>query len=166
MAVCASGPMSTHVYEAYSWPALRIASSHVAMPQHISTKWMGLWGRVYLEMFVSMAGEGVSSSEGRRVFVALSGGVVGETDDGQTGKGRLGRAEGEVSGDPPLTREFGKNVSCSSDMWKVPRRSRARNRLMRSMHTNWSLPSLLETRINSTGHLAGGREDVSPLVCL
>jgi len=37
---------------------------------------------------------------------------------------------------------------------------------MRSMHTNLSLPSLLETRIDLTGHLAGGREDVSPFACL
>jgi hypothetical protein len=117
-------------------------------------------------MFASGADEGVSLVEGRRVFVALGGGVVGETDAGQTGKGRVGGAEGEVSGGPPLAREFGKNVSCSSDIWQVPRRAGARNRLMRSMHTNWSLHSLFEIRTISIGHLAGGREDVSPSVCL
>jgi hypothetical protein len=100
------------------------------------------------------------------VFVALGGGVVGETDVGHTGKGRVGRAKGEVSGGPPLAREFGKNVSCSFDIWQVPRRPRARNRLMRSMHTNWSLPSLLEIRKSSTNHLARGKDDVSPSVCL
>ena len=100
------------------------------------------------------------------MFVTLGGGVVGETDVGQTSKDRVGRAEGEVSGGPPSAREFGKNVSCSSDIWQVPRRAWARNRLMRSMHTNWSLPSLLEIRTSSTGHLAGGRKDVSPSVYL
>ena len=104
--------------------------------------------------------------DGRRMFVAPGGGVVGETDVGQTGRGRVGRAKGEVFGGPPRARELGKNVSCSSDIWQVPRRAGARNRLMRSMHTNWSLPSLLEIRTNSTGHLAGGREDVSPFICL
>ena len=117
MAVCASGSMSAHVYEATAWPALRIASSPVAMPPRSSTKCRGLWGRVYLGMFASGAGEGMSLAEGRRAFVALGGGVVGETDVGPTGKGRVGRAEGEVFGGPPRAREFGKNVSCSSDIW-------------------------------------------------
>ena len=75
-------------------------------------------------------------AEGRRVFVALGGGVVGETDAGQTGRGRVGRAKGEVFGGPPRALEFGKNVSCSYDIWQVPRRAWARNRLMRFMHTN------------------------------
>ena len=122
--------------------------------------------RVYLGMFASGAGEGVSLVEDLRVLVAIGGRVVGEADAVQTGKGRVGRAEGEVSGGPPLAREFGKNVSCSSDIWHVPRRAGARNRLMRSMHTSWSLPSLLEIRTSSTGHLAGGRAIVSPSVCL
>jgi len=59
VAVWASGSMSVQVYEATSWPALSTASSHVAMPPHSSTKWMGLWGRVYLGMFDS-GGRGVS----------------------------------------------------------------------------------------------------------
>ena len=37
---------------------------------------------------------------------------------------------------------------------------------MRSIHTNWPLPSLLEMRTNSTDHLVGGKEDVFPSVCL
>ena len=96
----------------------------------------------------------------------MCGGVVGETDDEQAGKGRIGSTEREVYGGPPRALEFGKNVSCSSDIWQVPGRAGARNRLMRSMHTNWSLPSLLEMRTSSTCHLAGGRENVSPSVCL
>ncbi len=92
--------------------------------------------------------------------------MVGEIDIGQTGKGLVGRAEGEVLGGPPRVLELGKNVSCSSDIWQVPRKAGARNRLMRSMHTNWSLPSLLEIRTSSTGHLAGVREAVVPFVCL
>ena len=51
VAVCASGSMSTHVYKATSWSALRTDSRHVAMPPHSSTRWMGLWGRMYLGMF-------------------------------------------------------------------------------------------------------------------
>jgi hypothetical protein len=164
--VCASGSMSAHVYEATSWPALRIASSLVVMPPQSSTKWMGLWGRVCLGMFASGAGEGWSLVEGRSVFVALGGGVVEETNVAQTGKGRVGRAEEEVSGGPSLACEFGKNVSCSSDIWQVLRRAEVRSWPMRSMHTNWSLPSLMEMRTSSTGHLAGGREDISPSVCL
>ena len=114
---CASGSMFAHVYEATAWPALRIASSPVAMPPQSSTKWMGLWGRVYLGMFASGAGgRGVSLVEGIRVIVALGGGVVRETDVGQTGRGRIGRAEGEVFGGPPRAREFRKNVSCFSDI--------------------------------------------------
>jgi hypothetical protein len=69
--------MPAHVYEATPWLALRTTSRHVAMPPHSSTKWMGLWGRVYLGMFASGAGEDLSLSEGRRVFIALGGGVVG-----------------------------------------------------------------------------------------
>jgi len=92
-------------------------------------------------MFASGAGEGVSSFEGRRMFAAFGGGVVGETDVGQAGKGRIDSAEREMYGGPPRARELGKNVSCSSDILQVPRRAGARNRLIRSMHTNWSLPS-------------------------
>ena len=87
-------------------------------------------------MFASEAGEGVSSGEGRRVFVALGGGVVGETDVEQTRKSRVGRAEGEVSGGLPLARVFENNVSYSSDMRQVPRRAGARIRLMWSMPMN------------------------------
>ena len=117
-------------------------------------------------MVASGAGEGVSSVEGRKVFAAFGGGVVGETDVGHAGKGRIGNAEGEVYGGPPRDRELRKDASCSSDIWQVPRRAGARNRLMRSMHANWSPTSLLEMRTSSNGHLAGGREDVSPSVCL
>ena len=37
---------------------------------------------------------------------------------------------------------------------------------MRSMSRNFCLPASLEMRTSSTGHLAGGREVVSPSVCL
>ena len=75
------------------------------------------------------------------MFATIVGGVVGETVAGQVGKGRMGCAEGVVCGGPPLGRGFGKNVSRSSDIWQVSRRAGARNRRMRSMHTNWSLSS-------------------------
>ena len=48
---------------------------------------------------------------GRRVFMARGEGVVRETANGQTGKGRVCMGEGEVFGGPPHVREFGKNVS-------------------------------------------------------
>jgi hypothetical protein len=60
VAVWASGSTSAHVYEATACPALRIASSHVAMPPQSSTRCMGLWGRMYLGMFARAWGEGVS----------------------------------------------------------------------------------------------------------
>jgi len=100
------------------------------------------------------------------VFVTRGGGVVGETDDGNAGKGHVGRTEVVVFRGHPRVREFGKNVSCSANIWQVPRRAGARNRLIHSMHTNWSLPSLLEIRTISTGHLAGVKRDVSPSVRL
>ena len=92
--------------------------------------------------------------------------MVGEIDAGQTRRGLVGCSEGEMAGGPPLARAFGKNVSCYAVMWQAPRRIGARIRLMRPIHTNWSMLSLSETRTNSTGHLAGGREVVSPYVCL
>jgi len=117
-------------------------------------------------MFARGEGEGVSLGEGRRGIGLSGGGTVGEIDAGQGGRGLVGCSEGEVGGGPPLARAVGKNVSCSPVMWQALRRAGARIRLMRSMHTNWSLPFLLEMRTNSFGHLAGGRENVSPYVCL
>jgi hypothetical protein len=146
VAVWVSGSISAHVYEATSWLALRIASSLVAMPPHSSTMLMGLRGKVYLGMFASGAGEGVSSVEDRKVFAAFRGGVVREIYVGQTGKGRIGSPEREVCGDPPRAFEIGKNVSCSSDIWQVPRKAGARSRLMCSMHMNGSLASMLEMK--------------------
>jgi hypothetical protein len=42
VAVRSCWSMSAYVYEATAWPALRIASSLVAMPPQSSTRWMGL----------------------------------------------------------------------------------------------------------------------------
>ena len=64
VAVWASGSMSVQVYEATSWPALSTASSHGAMLPHSSTKWMVLWGRVYLGMFDSGRWGGCPLCEG------------------------------------------------------------------------------------------------------
>ena len=52
VAECASGSMSIHVYEATECPDLRVASRPVAMPPQISTRWMGLWGRMYLGLSI------------------------------------------------------------------------------------------------------------------
>jgi len=111
-------------------------------------------------------GEGVSLDEGRRGFGIPGGGVVGEISAGHTGKGLVGRSEEKVVGGAPLARVFERSVSCSVYMWQVLRRAGPRIRLMRSMHTNWCLLASFETRTNSTGHLAGGREIMSPSVCL
>ena len=89
IAVCASGSMSTHVYEATAWPDLRTDSSSVSMPPHNSTRWMGLWGRMYLGMSVR-AGFG-GGLEGLGFPVS---GVRGEIDAGQTEKGLIGCSTG------------------------------------------------------------------------
>ena len=105
-------------------------------------------------MFARGAGEGVSLGEGRRCFA------------GRTGKGLVGSAEGEVVGGPLLACVFGKNVSCSADMWQVLRRAGARIRSMRSIHTKYYLSASFGMRTISIGHLAGGRGVLSPSFCL
>ena len=111
-------------------------------------------------------GGGVSLGEGRRSFGFPEGGVAGEIDAGQAGKGHLVIDEGEVAGGPLIARVFGKNCSCSIDMWQVLRRAGVRIQLMRSMHANWSMSVSFEIRTGSTGHLAGGRKVVTPSLCL
>ncbi len=94
------------------------------------------------------------------------GGVRGEIDAGHIGKGLVSRSEGGVEGRPPLARGFGKDLSCSVAMLQTLRRAGAHIWLMRSIFTIWALPPSLEMRTNSTGHLAGCREALSPFVCL
>jgi len=89
VAGCASGSMSTHVYEATACPDLRTASSLVAMPPHRSTKWMGLWGRMYLGMFARAGFGGCLDGRGGSMS-----GVRGDMTAGQTGKGLTGRSAG------------------------------------------------------------------------
>jgi hypothetical protein len=89
VAVCASGSMSTHVYEATDWPDLRTASSLVAIPPHSSTRWMGLWGRMYLGMSARVSFGGCLEGRGGSL-----GGVLGGMAAGQTGKGLMGRSAG------------------------------------------------------------------------
>ncbi len=60
VAVCALGSRSVHVYEATTWLAFMIVSSHVAMPPPSSTRWMCLWGRMHLGMDARGEDEGVS----------------------------------------------------------------------------------------------------------
>jgi hypothetical protein len=94
--VRASGSMSAHVYEATAWPALKIASSIVAMPPQISTRWMGIRGRIYLGMLARAWGEGVSFGGCLEDFGMPNGGVRGDMAAGQTGKGLIGRSAGGV----------------------------------------------------------------------
>ena len=96
VAVCASGLMSAHEYEAMLCPVLSSASSPVAIPAQISTTWRGLLGMLYGRTCVSVGscgqngwsvsegagdvrgvqfGEGVSDERGRGG--AFCGGVVG-----------------------------------------------------------------------------------------
>jgi hypothetical protein len=99
VAVCASGSTSAHVYEAIAWPAFMSASNPVVMPPHISTRWIGLWGRWYLGMVAReecvepSLGEGLGGLGGP--LLGVCGGKVAE----QTGMGLVGQAEG---GGPPL----------------------------------------------------------------
>ena len=108
----------------------------------------------------------MSFGGGREGLGIPVGGVRGEIDAGQNGKGLVGRSAGGVAGSPPLALVFGKNLSCSADMWQALSRAGARIWLMRSMLTNRFLPSSLEMRTSSTGHFAGGRDVVSLSVCL
>ena len=50
VAVCASGSVSAHVYDAMTWTAFNTVFRREAMPPHRSTKWMGLCGKRYLGM--------------------------------------------------------------------------------------------------------------------
>ena len=110
-------------------------------------------------------GEGLSLDQGRRVFGFPGAGVVGEIiNAGQTGKGLVGCAEGEVVVGPLLVRVFGKNITCSTNMWQVLQRAGARIWLMRSMHRSGCMPASFEMRTNSNSHIVGGREVVSPSV--
>ena len=95
VAVCASGSMSAHVYEASAWHAFRTASNHVAMPPQSSTIGMGLWGRMYLIRMDTRGEEGgMSLGEGLRGLGVPVGGVCREIDVGQIGKGLVGCSEG------------------------------------------------------------------------
>jgi hypothetical protein len=109
VAVCASGSMSAHVHEATAWPVFRTDYCPVAMPPQSSTRWMGLWGRMYLGMVKRGEDGGVSLGGGLRGLGFPVGGVFGEIDAGQTGNDLVGCSEGGVAGSPPLARVFGKN---------------------------------------------------------
>ena len=61
-------------------------------------------------------GRGVSFGGGREGLGIPVGGVRGEIDAGQNGKGLVGRSAGGVAGSHPLSLVFGKNLSCSADM--------------------------------------------------
>ena len=152
MAVCASGSMSAHVCAATARPAFRAASSVVAMPPHSTTRWIDLWVRMYLENVAMGEDEGAFLNEVLGGLGLPVGGMVGESDDGQTEKGLVGCSEGGgVAGRPPLALVFGRNFRCSAVMWQTMRRAEARTKLMRSMHTNWPLPSSFKTRNSSNG---------------
>jgi hypothetical protein len=81
VAVCASGSMSTHVYAATTWPALRIDSSPVAMPPHNSR----LRGRMYLGVSAR-----ASVGGGLEVRGGTMGGVRGDMAAGQAGRASCG----------------------------------------------------------------------------
>ena len=94
------------------------------------------------------------------------GGVCGEIVAGQEGIGLTGYPEGRVVGPPLLFGAAGKNLICSGVIWQTWSMAGARIWVMRSLCRNFCLPVSLEMRTSSTGHLAGGREAVSPSVCL
>ncbi len=94
------------------------------------------------------------------------GGVLGEIIAGQTGMGLAGVSEGKVAGLPALGVVFGKNLIRGVVIWQTLQSDGARIWVMRSSPKNLFLPASLEIRTSSTGHAAGGREVVSPSVCL
>ena len=72
---------------------------------------MGLWGRMYLGVFVrASVGGGL---EGRG---ASMGGVRGDKVTGKAGRGIVGRSVGGMKGCPLISRVSGKNLSWSIGM--------------------------------------------------
>ena len=119
VAECASGSMSTHVYEATECPDFRVSSRPVAMPPQISTRWMmGLRGSMYVGG--SVRGGFGGGLEGRGGSL---GGGRGDMAAGQTGKGLMGRSAGRVKGCPFVFLVFGKNLSCSIVMLHAMQRA-------------------------------------------
>ncbi len=85
---------------------------------------------------------------------------------GHTGLGLAGESEGKVAGIPVLGVVFRKNLICVVVIWQTLQRDGARIWVMRSSSKKIFLPASLEIRTSSTGHASGGREVVSPSVCL
>ncbi len=108
LAECASGSMSSHVCKAKAWPAFKITSSPVAMPPHSSTRWMGLWGRVYFGKVARGGDGGISKGERLGGLGRPVGRVCKEIDAGQTKIGLVCGIEGVVMGRPLLFLVFGK----------------------------------------------------------
>ncbi len=80
--------------------------------------------------------------------------------------GLTGESEGKVAGPPVLGVVFGKNFIYVVVIWQALQRDGARIWVMRSSSKKLSLPASLEIRTSSTGHVARGREVVSPSFCL
>ncbi len=109
MAVCASGSMSAHVYEAIESPAFRAASSPVAIPPQNSTMYRGLCGIEYRGSCARVAVGYSSPAEILGGPGVPSGGVWGDIVAGQVGMGLGGDPAGMVVGPPVLASVAGKN---------------------------------------------------------
>ena len=155
VAVCASGLMSAHEYEAMRCPARSSASSPVAIPAQTSTTWRGLLGVLYGLMRVSdgSCGQGV---------VGEGIGGIGEVGGVQLGvgvrfeRGRVGRFGGGVVG-CRAEKGVGKSSMCWSGSAHRCRRAGTKIVCNLCMLSHFRRPALLATITKSTGHLAGGR---------
>ena len=155
VAVCASGLMSAHEYEAMWCPARSSASSPVAIPAQISITCRGLLGVRYGRMCVSDGSCGQRSAGGGN-------GVLGEVGVVQLGvgvspeRGRVGGFSGGVVG-CRAERGVGKSSMCWSGSAHNCRRAGTNIVCNLCMSSHFTRPALLATTTKSTGHLAGGR---------
>ncbi len=121
---------------------------------------------VYFGRAAREGSAGASVGAGRGGLGRPAGGVLGEMGAGQVGRGLVCCIGGGVFGRPREALVFGKKISCFAFIWPTCWRAGARMCVMRFVLTNRFLPSWLEIRISSTGHLAGESSVVSLFVCL
>ena len=159
VAVCASGLMSAHEYEAIRCPARSRASSPVAIPAQISTTCRGRLGVLYGLMCVSDGSCGQGTGGGSSGESGGVGGVqfgVGVRSE----RGRVGGSCGGVAGCRAEEGD-GKSSICWSGIAHSWRRAGTSMVCSLWMSSHCWRPALLATTTRSTGHLAGGRVEGS-----
>ncbi len=121
---------------------------------------------VYVGKDVSEGSAGASVGVGRGGLGRPAGGVIGEIVAGQVGRGLVCCIGGGVIDRLLMVLVFGKNLSCYAVSWQTCWRAGANMCVMRCVIKNRFMPSLLEMRTSSTGHLAGDSSALSLSVCL